>query len=120
MSLPSFLLKDTIDIYDAETMDANGIYSGGTTVLYSAEAVCLTPLTAEQMATLGGGFDRIRVNLLAAGSTVISSGVKVVIRNSAQFASATAFRVEGPVQKFPDPLNPSNLHHQQAIIVQEQ
>lgn len=120
MPLPSYLLKDTIDIYDAETADYNGVISGGTTVLHSAAAVCLTPLTAEQMATLGGGFDRVRVNLLSPGTLTLSSGVKIVISSSAQFSAATEFRVEGPVQVFPDPLNPSVAHHKQAVLVQEQ
>jgi hypothetical protein len=120
MGLPTFLLQDAIDIYDAETMDSNGVYSGGTSVLYGSTLVCLTPLSTDQMVTLGGGFDRVRVNLLAPGSLTIGSGVKVVINSSAQFASATAFRVEGPVQKFPDPMNPAAIHHQQAILVQEQ
>lgn len=119
MTIPTFHLQDVVDIYDAPSLTDVGIYSGGTTIVAGSCKVALLPLSDEEIATLGGGFDRARVRLLAEPTLDLQAGAKVIVGTSAMYAAGTRFQVEGEPRVFPDPLDTALGFSKEAILVVE-
>lgn len=115
-----FLYVDKVKVYSAPQGTFTAAITSGTSTVYEQILGALLPLSNEEAMTAAGGFDRTRVRFLTAPEYLLEAGQHIEVIESGCYAVGDRFVIEGESQKYPNPLDPRQAHHQEAILVKEQ